>query len=50
MGRNFVWYLGVSEVNANIAPGHFQNVGNVGPILEFRRHLEKEMIDNNIGI
>ena len=38
----------MSEVNENIARGHFQKVGNVGPTLEFLRHMAEEILKNAI--
>ena len=38
----------MSEVNENLARGHFQKVGNVGPTLEFWRHMAKEILNNDI--
>ena len=50
LDRNFDWYLAASEVNADIAMGHFQNGGVLQPSLDFRRGLAKECLENTIGL
>ena len=47
---NFFWYIFVSEVNTALASCHFQNYGLVRPSLDFRRALEKECLENKIGV
>ena len=48
--RNFDWYLEESEVNADLAMGHFQNGGVLKTNLDFRRVLAKECLENTIGL
>ena len=45
---NFAWYLAVSEVNTDLASGHFQNDGVVQPSMSFWRALEIECHENKI--
>ena len=47
---NFDGYLAASEVNADLAMGHFQNGGVLQPSLDFRQGLAKECLDNTIGL
>ena len=49
-GRNFVWYLDVSEMNTALANGHFRKGGKLIPTFQFRRKISNEMIENSIGI
>ena len=48
-GRCFAWYIDVSEVNANYTRAYFQDSSDALPHLEFRRRLEKELLENTIG-
>ena len=48
--RNSVWYLATSEMNTNLAWGHFQQDGKVDATLEFRRKLSHECLVNSIGV
>ena len=48
--RNCAWYLATSEVNTNLAWGHFQQNGNVDATLDFRRKLSHECLVNCIWV
>ena len=48
--HNFAWYLSVSEVNTDLAPGHFQNYGVVQLSLDFWRALKIEFLKNTTGL
>ena len=47
---NFYWYLAVTEVNTDLASGHFQNDGVVQPSLYFQRYLAIYCLENTIGV
>ena len=48
--HNFAWYFAVSEVNTDIASGHFKNDGVVPPSLNFWRYLAIYFLENTIGV
>ena len=48
--HNFAWYLSMTEVNTDLAPGHFKNDGVVQPSLDFWRSLSIECLENKIGV
>ena len=48
--RNFSRYLAVTEVNTALADGNFRTGGQLIPILQFRRKLVHEIMDNTIGV
>ena len=48
--RNCVWYIATSEVNTNLAWGHFRQEGKVDATLDFRRKLAHECLVNTIGV
>ena len=48
--RNCVWYLATSEVNTNLAWGHFQQYGKVDATLDFWRKLAHECLVNLVGV
>ena len=51
LGRmNSAWYLATSEVNTNLAWGHFRQDGKVEASLDFWRKLAHECLVNLIGI
>ena len=37
-------------MNTNTARRHLQKVGNVGPDLEFWRHMVNQNLENNLGL
>ena len=47
---NVAWYLAVSEVNTDLASGHFQNDWLVRTSFYFWRALEIYLIENKIGV
>ena len=48
--RNCAWYLATSEVNTNLAWGHFRQDSKVDATLDFRRKLAHECLVNSIGV
>ena len=48
--RNCAWYLATSEVNINLAWGHFRQNGKVDATLDFWRKLSYESLVNWIGV
>ena len=48
--RKYAWYLATSEVNNNLAWGHFQQDGKVDATLDFRHKLAHECLLNLVGI
>ena len=49
MDHNFAWYLAMTEVNAALSSGNFQNGGNIMPTLDFWRYLAIKCMKNTIG-
>ena len=47
---NCAWYLATSEVNTNLAWGHFRQDGKVDATLDFWRKLPHECLVNSIGV
>ena len=48
--RNCAWYLATSEVNTNLAWGHFRQDGKVDATFDFWRKLSHECLLNSIGV
>ena len=48
--RNCAWNLATSEVNTNLAWGHFQQDGKVDATLDFWRKLADECLVNSIEV
>ena len=48
--RNFACYLAVTEVNTELADGHFRKGGRFIPTFQLRRKILHEMMENTIGV
>ena len=47
---NFEWYLAVSEVNTDLASGHFQNDGLVQPSLDVEELCKYSALRIKLGL
>ena len=48
--RNCAWYIATSELNTNLAWGHFRQDGKMDATLDFWRKLAHECLVNLIGV
>ena len=49
-GRNFTWYLAVTEMHIALVDGHFCKGGKLIPTFQLCRKLAHEIVENTIGV